>query len=125
MRKDFVNGWTFLLLVSFVLVCAVYIMDSWFFFSGQNRLRPDEILFTEGLISVMMGVLFLIGSGGLTAASQKAAMLAATAKAFDDDAIGPGEVYRRDSWKPKGFKRLALVFLVTGVALILVSLVHG
>lgn len=125
MKRDFVNSWIFLILVSFVLVCGVYMMDWWFLFSGRSHLTHGDVLFTEGFVSVMMGVLFLIGSGGLTMSSQKAAMLAATAKAFDDDAIGPGEVYRRDSWKPKGFKRLALVFLITGVALILLSLVHS
>jgi hypothetical protein len=124
MMKDFVHSWMFLILVSFALFCGVYIMDSWFLFSTKRLLSPNEILFTEGFVSVMMGVLFLIGSGGLTGASQKAAILAATAKAFDDDAIGPDEVYRRDSWKPRGFTRLALVFLMTGAALILVSFVH-
>lgn len=122
--KDFVHSWIFLILVSFALFCGVYMMDSWFLFPAKINLSPNDILFAEGFVSVLMGVLFLIGSGGVNTSSLQAAMLAAKAKAFDDDAIGPDEVYRRDSWKPRGFTRLALVFLMTGVALILVSFVH-
>jgi len=122
--KDFVHSWIFLILVSFALFCGVYMMDSWFLFPAKINLSPNDILFAEGFVSVLMGVLFLIGSGGVNTSSLQAAMLAAKAKAFDDDAIGPDEVYRRDSWKPEGFTGLALVFLMTGVALILVSFVH-
>ncbi len=44
--------------------------------------------------------------------------MSALAEAFYEDTISPGETFRRDRWKPKGFVRIALIFMLTGVFMI-------
>jgi hypothetical protein len=119
----------FLVCISFAFVFAVYKVDSVYLFPyfRYRELGPGGVLFIEGLISLLVGFLALIGSGGWTMISQVAAMLASAAKALgkdDKEIIGPGEVYRREAWKPGGSASLAVVFIIAGVALILMSFGH-
>ena len=74
----------------------------------------------EGIIFIILGVLFLLGSGGLSYGSVGAAVLAAKAKALGGDVVGPSEVLRRDAWKPKGFVRLGLILIVAGIFLLVI-----
>jgi len=83
---------------------------------------PADASFLEGVTFIILGALFLLGSGGISQTTSRAAMTAAAAKAMGKDVIGPSEIYRRDSWKPKGFKRLGLIFVMTGIILILIYL---
>jgi hypothetical protein len=83
-------------------------------------MSPLDASFLEGVIFLLAGVLFLIGSGGITQTSGKAALLAATASAMDKDVIGPSEVYRRDAWKPKGHTGLGLTLIMTGITLLVI-----
>jgi len=32
--------------------------------------------------------------------------------------VGPGEIYRRDAWKPKGMKRFGLTLMLAGIILL-------
>jgi hypothetical protein len=75
----------------------------------------------EGIFFVLSGLLIFIGSGGISGKSLKAALLASAAKAISDkEVIGPSEIYRRDTWKPKGYTRLGLVLNLTGLFLLII-----
>jgi hypothetical protein len=110
------------------LACATYLVNVWLF-SSQTSIRlstsmsPLDASLFEGLIFVLFGVLFLIGSGGITQASRKAALLAAAASAMGNDVIGPSEVYRRDAWRPKGYAGFGLILIMTGVILLVIYFV--
>jgi hypothetical protein len=107
-----------LMIISVVIASATYAFNLWFFSSGSH-LTATDAAFLEGIIFILMGVLFLLGSGGISRASRQAAMLAATANAVSGkQVIGPSEIFRRDSWKPKGFTFWALTLIIAGSILI-------
>ena len=83
-----------------------------------------DATFVEGIFFIFVGFLVLIGSGGVTRTSQKAAMLASAVKAVSNkDVIGPSEIFRRDAWKPKGYVRLGLVLIAAGAFLLVIYFV--
>jgi hypothetical protein len=110
-----------LICVSLGIACITYLFDLWFF-SIYPEMLPAEASFLEGVTFIILGALFLLGSGGISETTRRAATTAAAAKAMGKDVIGPSETYRRDAWKPKGFKRLGLIFVMTGIILILIYL---
>jgi len=106
--------------VSLLVLGAVYMVDVGFL-SCWLQLSALDALFMEGVMFIILGLLFLFGTGGINRGSVSAAILAAEAQAiFGDDIVGPNEILRRDSWKPKGFTRTALIFVFSGVLMILV-----
>jgi hypothetical protein len=119
MNRNTLQNLTLLVVTSVVLACGTYLFDLWFF-SKYLDMLPSEASFLEGVIFVILGVLFLLGSGGITQTSRRAAATAAAAKLMGRDVIGPSEIYRRDSWKPKGFRRLGLIFVMAGITLVLI-----
>ena len=112
---------------SIIVALVTYAINSWLFSTqpyliSRNYLSSIDTLFIEGMIYIIIGALLFLGSGGISRTSQRAAILASTAKAFDDDVIGPAEIFRRDAWKPKGFTRAALVLIMAGTILIITYL---
>ena len=106
--------------VSLLVLVAVYLVDLWFL-SSYLQLSALETLSMEGVMLIILGLLFLVGTGGINLGSLSAAMISAKAKAiFRGDIAGPDEVLRRDTWKAKGFTRTALILLFSGVLMILV-----
>jgi len=106
--------------VSLLVLVAVYLVDLWFL-SSYLQLSALETLSMEGVMLIILGLLFLVGTGGINLGSLSAAMISAKAKAiFRGDIAGPDEVLRRDTWKAKGFTRTALTLLFSGVLMILV-----
>jgi len=70
---------------------------------------------------IILGALFLLGSGGINLASRKAALLAATAEAVSGKKmVGPSEIFRRDAWKPKGYTLFGLTLIIAGIILLLI-----
>lgn len=108
--------------ISSVFACIIYIFNLWFF-SSKPLISPTDASFLEGLVFIMIGVLFCLGSGGISRNTQSAARLAAAASALGGDVIGPSEIFRRDAWKPKGFVRLGLILILTGIILIIIYFV--
>ncbi|HXX88324.1 MAG TPA: hypothetical protein VEH86_07775 [Candidatus Acidoferrum sp.] len=103
-----------------LVLVAVYLVDLWFL-SSYLQLSALETLSMEGVMLIILGLLFLVGTGGINLGSLSAAMISAKAKAiFRGDIAGPDEVLRRDTWKAKGFTRTALILLFSGVLMILV-----
>lgn len=105
---------------SLVLVCITYGLNLWLI-PLYSRITPSDAAFLEGVIFIIVGALFFLGSGGLSRTSQQAAMLTATAGAvFGEGAIGPSEIFRRDAWKPRGYAFFGLALIVAGVGLIII-----
>ena len=106
--------------VSLLVLGTVYLGDL-LFLSSYLQLSALETLSMEGVMFIILGLLFLVGKGGINLGSLSAAMISAKAKAiFGGDIAGPNEVLRRDTWKAKGFTRTALVLLFSGLLMILV-----
>jgi len=125
-KRHSLRTFALLLILSSAVACIVYGVDLWaitFFAYGPLSILLPDAAFLEGLLFLICGVLAVIGSGGISQSTRKAAMLAAAASAMSKDVIGPSEVYRRDRWKPKGFTRLGLTLTITGIILIIVYFV--
>lgn len=102
-----------------LITIATYFVNIWVLSSSKD-FTPTDALFTEGIIFLLSGLLFLLGRGGISLWTVRAAILAAKASAvFGGDTVGPGEIFRRDLWKPKGFIRIALVLILAGIFMIL------
>ncbi len=126
MNKEILKVPASLIVVSLILSCAIYIMNVWFLPStplAKFFVRQTDALFIEGLLFLIAGITFFIGSGGLSRASQSAALLASAAKGISDDAIGPSEIFKRDAWKPRGFTRFGLILIMTGIILLIISFI--
>ena len=106
--------------ISVLITIVTYFVNIWLF-SSYEYFSPTDAFFVEGLIFLLSGILLLLGRGGINLWSQRAAILSALAGAvFDEDTVGPSEIYRRDKWKPKGFIRIALILIFAGVFMIMV-----
>jgi hypothetical protein len=114
---------------------SVYVVSSWLFqvyahaisqrWGGswwEYAIPPSEISFLDGVLLILAGVAFLLGSGGISLNSRTAAIQAATANAMGSDVVRPGEIMRRDAWKPKGHTSLGFVLLMAGIFLIILAL---
>jgi len=120
MKKSPIRNAIRLTCISLILTCAVYSINLWLL-SSNPRFSPTDALFIEGIISIILGALLLLGSGGINLWSRKAAILAATAEAaYGTETIGPSEIFRRDAWKPKGFVRLGLILIIAGVFMLII-----
>lgn len=122
MNKNTLRNIASLIGISLILACVIHIFNLWLF-SLKPLISPADASFLEGIISVILGVLFCIGSGGINPDTRKAAMLAALADALGKEVIGPSEVYKRDAWKPKGFIRLGLTLIIAGITLVIIYFV--
>lgn len=115
--------------ISLLITIAAYFLNTWLLsFSNLSPtdilfvddLSPTDALFVEGMLFIIAGLLLLLGRGGINLGSQRAAILSALAGAvYGEDTVGPAEIFRRDVWKPKGFIRIALIFILAGVFMIL------
>ena len=106
--------------ISLLITMATYFVNTWLF-SSSEYFSPTDAFFIEGIIFLISGFLLLLGRGGINLWSQKAAILSALAGAvYDEDTVGPEEIFRRDKWKPKGFIRIALILILAGVFMILI-----
>lgn len=89
--------------ISLIVLVAVYLVDLWFL-SSYLRLSPLDTLSIEGVMFIIIGLLFLVGKGGINQGSLSAAMIAARAKAMTKgDVVGPNEILQQDSWKANGY----------------------
>jgi hypothetical protein len=106
-----------------IITVVAFFVNVWLS-SAFWHLTPTDAFFIEGLFFLIFGVMFLLGSGGINFWTLKASVLAALAGAVcDQDTMGPSEAMRRDRWKPQGFMRLALLFIITGVFMIVIHFI--
>ena len=112
-------GVSFWLLQLYARAAASYYGPSSFYSSG---FQPPEISALDGILLILGGAAFLLGSGGISRNTLSAAFRASVANAMGKETVGPSEVMRRDAWKPKGYVRLGLIFIIAGILLIISSL---
>ncbi|MCK4668514.1 hypothetical protein KAT21_00140 [Candidatus Bathyarchaeota archaeon] len=104
--------------ISMIITVVFYFVNVQLFITPM--LSPVDAMFIEGILFLIIGFLFLLGRGGINVWSQRAAILSALTEAISGkDMLGPDETLEKDRWKPKGFTRLALVLILTGVFMIL------
>jgi hypothetical protein len=85
--------------------------------SYSSAYQSPEILVFDAILLILGGAAFLLGSGGISRNTSRAAQIASVASAFGKETIGPSEIMRRDAWKPKGYLRLELILIVAGIFL--------
>jgi hypothetical protein len=122
MNRFSVENVVTLLSTSLVVAGAIYIVNFLLFYSNQSA-SPGDASFMEGLLLLIVGALAYLGSGGISRTRQKAAVLSAAESAAGAEVVGPGEIFRKDAWKPKGFVRLAVISVLTGIILIIIYFV--
>lgn len=121
MNKHTLRNTLILIVASVVLAGGIYCLDLWFLPHPKISISPTDAAFFEGILFILMGVICLVGSGGFSPASGKAAMLAATANAiFGEGTIGPSEVFKKEAWKPEGTLALAIIFITAGIILLII-----
>ena len=104
-----------LALVSLLVTLSVYVVNI-LLLPSNEWISPTDALFVEGAVSVLVGFLLLLGRGGINFWSKTAAILTATASAVSgSETVGPKEIMRRDVWTARGFLRLGLTLLLTGI----------
>ena len=104
--------------ISMIITVVFYFVNVQLFTTPM--LSPVDAMFIEGILFLIIGFLFLLGRGGINVWSQRAAILSALTEAISGkDMLGPDETLEKDRWKPKGFTRLALILILTGVFMIL------
>lgn len=109
-----------LIAVPLILTCVTCLINDWLL-ASHPRLGPADAAFLEGIGFIFLGAMVLLGSGGITRTSLRAAVLASAAGAvFDRGSMNPSEVFKRDAWKPKGHVLLGLILLLTGIFLLMV-----
>ena len=89
--------------------------------SFASSYPPSEILVFDAILLILAGAAFLLGRGGISRNTSRAAFLASAARVFGKETIGPGEIMRRDAWKPKGRVLLGLTFIVAGIFSIVIA----
>ncbi|MCW3981304.1 MAG: hypothetical protein NWF11_07505 [Candidatus Bathyarchaeota archaeon] len=119
-KKEFnlylVAGW---LAVSSSIAVAAYFVDL-MLFSSSTMISATEALFVEGVASLLIGIMFLLGRGGINYSSKEAAILSATTEAVSGaETVGPAEQMRRDTWKSKGFSRAGIILIVAGILMLI------
>ncbi len=113
--------------ISLVITGATYFVNMWLFSSNlylreQTRLSPTDAFFLEGIVFLIVGFLLLLGKGGINLWSLKASLSSALAEfLYGGDTVGPDEIFRKDRWKPRGFVRIALILVLTGMFMILTA----
>jgi len=91
--------------------------------SYSSTYQPTEILVFDAILLFLAGGALLLGSGGISRNTSRAAKIASVAKAFGNETVGASEIMRRDAWKPKGHIRAGLTLVMAGIFLIILSFV--
>ncbi len=120
MKKTYLWHFAILVSVSLMLTAIVYFINYTLLFSTAY-VSSTDMLFVEGILFIILGILLILGSGGINLWSVKAAILgAATEAVYGEGGVTPSELFKRDSWKAKGFPRLGLVLLMAGLFMLVI-----
>jgi hypothetical protein len=128
MKKTNLFNLAVLIVIPAMLTVIMYVANLTLF-SRNEYVSPADAFFVEGILFIILGTLFLLGSGGINRSSFQAAILGAAADGvYGKGGVGPSELFRRDSWKARGFPRIGFLLLLTGLIMLIiyfVSLLSG
>lgn len=84
-----------------------------------------DAFFMEGVVTLLLGFLLLLGSGGINRWTMEAILKSSVAdwlykKETNKEHVRPSEIWHADIWKPKGFPRVGLVCIFAGLVMILI-----
>ena len=86
-------------------------------------LRAFDWFLFEGILLIIISVLFALGRGGIDAYTLRSAATSAVADAVYGKDYQVSEVFRKDKWKPQSFPKAALVLLVAGIVMLIIYFV--
>jgi hypothetical protein len=127
MNKYSVRNVALLGLASAAVAIAFFGLSSWLVQSYVRGLNsyygpnssapypPSEIAGGDAILLIIGGAIFLLGSGGISRNTSRAALYASVASAFGNETVGPAEMMRRDAWRPKGHKLMGLTLIAAGI----------
>lgn len=110
-----------LVTISLAASIAIYFLNYSLFpiLFPKSALSRHDMLFLEGLMFVIVGVLIFLGYGGLNIFTYRATVLSSAASAISGkETVGPKEILEHNKWRAKGHLRLAIILALTGVILL-------
>lgn len=102
-----------------ILVAVTYLVNLWIL-SSLLHLPLMGLFFLEGVVALIAGTVLLLGRGGISISSSKAATLSAAAGAlYDRDTPSPSQIYKQDAWRARGFIRSGIVVITSGAIMVI------
>lgn len=89
-------------------------------FIGFQELRVYDWFFLESIFLILMGGMLLVGSGGLTSQTLKAAV-----DYSQTDESQASKIFRQSRFKATSFLRLGLILLSSGIIFLVLFLITG
>ena len=123
--KLLLKGTGILLGGAFVIVICVYAVNFLILARLPLNVSIHDMAFIEGILLLLVGILFLLGSGGINLATLKALFLASAADAAYNAEYSPSEIFQKDAWRPRSFQKLALATIFSGIILISLYFIFG
>ncbi len=110
------------LIIEVCVVVLFFVFLDFYVLPNDAYIRAYDWFFFEGIFCVIFGVLFFLGRGGINRYSLGSAATRAASDAVYGTAYGVSDAFRKDKWKPQGFRRAALVLLISGLVLFVIYL---
>ena len=111
-----------LLIVEVSVVVSIFAGINFYMLPQNAYVKVYDWFFFEGILCMVIGVLFFLGRGGIDRYTSGSAMTRAMADAIYGTEYGVSETFRKDKWKPQGFPKAALVLWASGIIMLLVYL---
>ncbi len=123
-KSVLLNALVFLIVPVLITIAQYYanVLIMPLFLRQDVSVSPTELLLYEGILFLIVGFLTLLGIRG--AGSEDAVRIVVLKKTIfgDNKTVGPSRIFRDYIWNPKGYLRVALVLIITGVLMILTYL---
>jgi len=114
-----------------LIVAAVYVSNLWFpsryheVWGITLDISVTDLFFLEGVIFILLGLLLFVGSGGINRWTVETMLKSSIAdwiygKERNKNRVKPTELFLADRWKPKGFPRVSLTLLLSGILMVLI-----
>lgn len=120
-KSVFLNALVFLIVPILITIAQYYanVLAMPLFRRFDIPVSPTELLLYEGILFLIVGFLTLLGIRG--AGSEDAVKIVVLTKTIygDNKTVGPSRIFRDYWWNPKGYPRVALVLIITGVLMVL------
>jgi hypothetical protein len=125
-KRNVVLNLVVLLGLAGLIVAGTYVFNLWvqtrypMTWWGLLPLTVLDMVFFEGVGFILLGLLLLVGSGGINRWTVETVFKSSIAdwvygREGDEDRVKPSELFRADTWKPRGFPRVGLTLLLAGV----------